>query len=500
MADTKLSAEGDEGGTRFLLNGDLVVVDEVEPTLSVLNYLREQRRLTGTKEGCAEGDCGACTIVVGELKGDHLALKAVNACIQFVPTLDGKALFTVEYLRQQAGGNLHPVQQAMVDHHGSQCGFCTPGFIMSLWNVYNAHEAGGGQPEEADLRTALTGNLCRCTGYRPILEAGLAMFDLPKVGLDRAALKEQLIALRRKRALSFGRNGTSFHAPRTIDELTGLRAEMPDATILAGCTDIGLWVNKQFRNIEKIIYIGEVDELKEIREDGENIRIGAGASLTDAYATLVRHYPEAAEMGERFASVPIRNAGTLGGNIANGSPIGDSMPWLIAVGAEVVLRSRAGARTLALEDLYLDYMKKDMKADEIVEAILVPLPRPDQTFRTYKLAKRFDSDISAVCAAFCVTFADGNIEKARVAFGGMAATPKRAMQCEQAIVGKRWDEAAARRAEEALAKDYQPLSDMRASADNRLFCAKNLLYRFYLETRIDDPLPAASLSVFAAQS
>ncbi|MGI9486968.1 MAG: xanthine dehydrogenase small subunit [Geminicoccaceae bacterium] len=500
MADHEPAANGCESSIRLLLNDELIAVDEIELTVSVLHYLREQRRLTGTKEGCAEGDCGACTVVVGELQGEDLVLKAVNACIQFVPTLDGKALFTVEYLRRQAGGKLHPVQQAMVDHHGSQCGFCTPGFIMSLWNVYNAHEAGSGRPEEIELRTALTGNLCRCTGYRPILEAGLAMLDLPKVGFDHSLLKERLIALRREGALSYSWKRTAFHAPRSLDELTRLRAALPDATILAGCTDIGLWVNKQFRDLGDIIYLGEVEVLKEIREDGDTIRIGAGVSLMDAYAALIRHYPEAAEMGERFASVPIRNAGTLGGNVANGSPIGDSMPWLIAVSAKVVLKSAAGTRTLPLEDLYLDYMKKDMAADEIVEAIEVPLPRPDQAFRTYKLAKRYDSDISAVCAAFSLTMDGNNITEARVALGGMAATPKRATCSEQALVGNRWDEAAMLQAKEALARDYQPLSDMRASADSRLLTAQNLLHRFYLETRPDDPLPAASLNVFAAQS
>ncbi len=499
MADADQSVEGDGASIRFLLNGTIVAVDDVDPTLSVLQFLRERKRLTGTKEGCAEGDCGACTVVVGELSGDDLVMRAVNACIQFVPTLDGKALFTVEYLRQQADGSLHPVQQAMVDKHGSQCGFCTPGFIMSLWNLYNAHAAANDRPGDAELRTALSGNLCRCTGYRPILEAGQAMFDLPTVGFDRQSIMDQLLALRRKHMLSYRRGDADFHAPRSIEELARLRAELPDATILAGCTDIGLWVNKQFRELGDIIYVGDVDELKEIREDGGKIRIGAGASLTDAYAALVRHYPEAAEMGERFASVPIRNAGTLGGNIANGSPIGDSMPWLIVVGAEVVLRNAAGARTLALEDLYLDYMKKDMAADEIVEATLVPLPKPGQAFRTYKLAKRFDSDISAVCAAFAVTLADGNITEARIAFGGMAATPKRADRCEQALIGKAWNQSTAQAAAEALAEDYRPLADMRASAGNRLQSAKNLLQRFYLETRPDDPLPIEHLSVFAAE-
>ncbi|MGI9493898.1 MAG: xanthine dehydrogenase small subunit [Geminicoccaceae bacterium] len=500
MADTNRLVKKNEGSIRFLLNGELVAVGETKPTLSVLQYLREQWRLTGTKEGCAEGDCGACTVVVGELCGDDLVMKAVNACIQFVPTLDGKALFTVEYLRRQAGGDLHPVQQAMVDHHGSQCGFCTPGFVMSLWNVYNAHQAVDGRPDDASLRTALTGNLCRCTGYRPILDAGKAMFDLPTVGFDRASLKQQLLDLRRERMLSTSDGGATFHAPRTLPELTKLRAELPAATILAGCTDIGLWVNKQFRDLGDIIYLGEVDELKAIRDDGESVRIGAGASLTDAYAALVKHYPEAGEMWERFASVPIRNAGTLGGNVANGSPIGDSMPWLIAVGARVVLRSMSSARTLALEDLYLDYMKKDMARDEIVEAIEVPLPKPDQLFRTYKLAKRFDSDISAVCAAFRITMDGDKVAEARVALGGMAATPKRAGHCEKTLIGQPWNEATMTTAREALAKDYQPLSDMRASAANRLLSAQNLLQRFYLETRPVDPMPAESLSVFAAEA
>ena len=491
---------GERAGERiqFLLNGDVVLIDRAQPTLTVLRYLREQKRLMGTKEGCAEGDCGACTVVIGELVGGDLELKAVNACIQFLATLDGKALFTVEYLRQEDGG-LHPVQQAMVDHHGSQCGFCTPGFIMSLWGVYNAHEFSNGRPDDVELRSALSGNLCRCTGYRPILDAGLAMFDLPHRWIDRALIKKQLLGLKRDGGLSYHHEREGFHAPRTLEELTHLRAAMPEATILAGGTDIGLWVNKRLQDLGDVIFVGEIPELKEIRVHGDRIRIGAAASLSAAYAALVQHYPEVAEMGERFASLPIRNAGTLGGNVANGSPIGDSMPWLITVDSAIILRSRDGVRTVPLDQFYLDYMQKDLGRDEILEAIDIPLPKPDWLMRTYKIAKRFDSDISAVCAAFCLTIENGDITDAKVAFGGMAATARRADNCERALVGSPWNGETARLAAEALAKDYQPLSDLRASAAYRLQVAKNLMRRFYLETQPSSPLAPEELSVFAAK-
>ena len=492
--NTKTPSSSD--GIRFVLNGEVVTARDIDPSKSVLGFLRENLRCTGTKEGCAEGDCGACTVVIGELVDDQPVLKTVNACIQFVPTLDGKALFTVEGLRRP-GGELHPVQQAMVDYHGSQCGFCTPGFVMSLWNLYLQHAAQDTRPDQAQLRNALTGNLCRCTGYRPILEAGERMFDPPKVGFDYAALREQLLALKRSRSLAYDYQGVKFFAPKSLDELTQLRADYPKATLLAGCTDIGLWVNKQFRDLGDIIFLGEVAELKALREADDTLRIGAGVSLTEAYGALAKHYPQVVEMWERFASVPIRNAGTLGGNVANGSPIGDSMPWLIALGARVVLRNRQRARTLAMEDLYVDYMKKSMQADEIVESIEVPLPAQHQQFRTYKLAKRYDSDISAVCAAFNITLDAGRIGSAHVAFGGMAATPKRAPRTEAALSGQVWSEATARAAMAALAEDYTPLTDMRASADNRLQSAQNLLYRFFLETRAENPLPAQSVSVFA---
>ncbi|GIZ53640.1 xanthine dehydrogenase small subunit [Noviherbaspirillum aridicola] len=483
---------------RYLHRGQLHQVTDAEPTRTVLQHLREDRRCTGTKEGCAEGDCGACTVVVGELKDGGVELKTVNSCIQFLPTLDGKALFTVEDLKQPDG--LHPVQQAMVECHGSQCGFCTPGFVMSLWGLYLKHEADGRAPARKEIDDALSGNLCRCTGYRPIIDAARRMQELPKVAFDREALGAALHAIRRDDSFSYTHEGRSFHVPRTLEQAVALRAQYPRATLLSGSTDVGLWVTKQMRDLGDIIYLNQVRELQQVAEQDGMLEIGAAVSLNDAYASVCRHYPdELGELWQRFASLPIRNAGTLAGNIANGSPIGDSAPWMIALGSQVVLRGPSGQRVLALEDFYLDYQKKDLRADEIVEAVRVPLRRDDGLrLRTYKLAKRFDQDISAVCAAFALTLDGRVVREARIAFGGMAATSRRAPGAEAALRGREWNEAALEDAVAALAADYTPLADMRASAGYRMKAAQNLLRRFWLETRPDNPLPAQSVSAFAA--
>ena len=481
---------------RFYHRGEVVEIDDPASTRTVLEWLREDQRCTGTKEGCAEGDCGACTVVLGELDAaGALTLQPVNACIQFLPTLDGKALFTVEDLK--AGERLHPVQQSMVDCHGSQCGFCTPGFVMSLWACYQRHQAAGTQPTRQQLADDLSGNLCRCTGYRPILDAGEQMFDAPPVLLYSEPVADVLRSLQADAALH---TAGGFHAPRTLAEFAALRAERPQAKVLAGSTDMGLWVTKQFRSLNELLYIGGVAELKRIEVFDGALQIGAAASLEDAWAQLVERWPTLRDVWLRFASLPIRAAGTMGGNIANGSPIGDSAPVLMALDARVVLRLGERVRSMPLAEFYVDYLKNRLEPGEFVQALRVPLSAAGEQLRAYKISKRFDCDISAVCAGLAIDLDGDTVLAARWAFGGMAATVRRATGAEAAVVGQRWTEAAVRAAMAALAIDFQPLTDMRASAAYRLQVAQNLLLRFWLETRADDPLPESAVNVWAREA
>lgn len=491
---------------RFFHRGAIVEVDSAAPTRTVLDWLREDAHCSGTKEGCNEGDCGACTVVIGEITapGDvsavrGLTLTTVNACIQFLPTLDGKALFSVEDLKALNDDALHPVQQAMVDCHGSQCGFCTPGFVMSLWSTYEHHGATGSVPTRQQLADDLSGNLCRCTGYRPILDAGQRMFDLPVATLDTAPVLAALRSMQTDAALTYATAGTGdrFFAPRTLDDLAALREQHPKAQLLAGSTDIGLWVNKQFKPLSDVIYVGAVDELKRITTNDGELVIGAGASLEDAWRALAERWPSLTEVWLRFASPPIRHAGTMGGNVANGSPIGDSAPVLMALDAQIDLRKGTRTRRMALTEFYVDYMKTRLEPGEFVQAIVVPALPPERKVRAYKISKRFDCDISALCAAFSIELDGETVRAVRLAFGGMAGIVKRAAQAEAALIGKRWDEAAVQAAQAALAQDFKPLTDMRASADYRQQVARNLLQRFWLETRTRDPLAADATSVWS---
>ena len=499
---------------RFLLGHELIEIERCDPTLTVLDWLRLDRRMTGTKEGCAEGDCGACTVVVGRLDRGRLRYEAINACIRFLPTLDGCQLLTVEHLKD-ASGALHPVQQAMVECHGSQCGFCTPGFVMSLLALRLNENA----PGVARIEDALAGNLCRCTGYEPIIAAGrrmdaIAPRETDRLLREREAIAARLAALADAQTLVLDGETGRFFAPATVGTLARLVEEQPQATLVAGATDVGLWVTKGMKRLDPVIHLGRIEALREIADDGDHLRLGAMASHVDVRAALAPLSPQLDELMRRFGGEQVRNAGTIGGNIANGSPIGDLPPALIALGATLVLaRSRphdspdpeeaalaavakppasaqdegsreVSRRAIPLESFFLDYRKQDRRPGEFVEAVRVPKLTPGMLFHVSKVSKRFDEDISAVCGAFRLTLAEGGVvAEARLAYGGMAGVPKRATAAEAALTGRAFDEAAIAAAIAALPRDFTPLDDMRASAAYRLKVAGNLLRRFLLETR-----------------
>jgi xanthine dehydrogenase small subunit len=479
---------------RFLLDGEVRELSGIDPTLTVLNLLRYHLRRTGAKEGCAEGDCGACTVVLGELEGGKVRFRAVNACILFAPVLDGRALFTVESLGRE--GALHPVQQAMVDLHGSQCGFCTPGFVMSLY----AAQRDGAATDPASLKDALAGNLCRCTGYGPILAAGEAMGPDPQAA-ELPALAAALAAIQPAEGLALEHKGGRFFAPRSADELAAVLEANPEATILAGGTDVGLWVTKQHRDLSTVVSLNDAADLRDIDEvkandGGGAIRIGAAVRYADAHEALAAMHPEYDELLRRLGGLQVRNLGTVCGNIANGSPIGDMPPALIAAGATLVLHKGAARREMPLEAFFLAYGEQDRQPGEFVEAVIVPKLPPGRVFKIAKLSKRFDQDISAVCLGLSVGVEAGRVTDARIAFGGMAATPKRATAAEAALAAQPWTAATVDAAAEALAQDFTPITDMRASASYRLEAAQNLLRRAFLESqgaaRLRDlePVPA----------
>ena len=461
---------------RFLRRGQVVTLTGVQTQRTLLDLLREDLHCTGTKEGCGEGDCGACTVVIGEEIGGQLELRAINSCIRLAHSIDGMALWTVEDLAEDK--KLHPAQQAMVDCHGSQCGFCTPGFVMSLFALY---EKSADQPMGREqAQAALSGNLCRCTGYRPILDAAQTMQALPAVRVDEAAV---LAGLKQMAAAQNATKDSSYLSPKTLQDLLSLRAQYPDAQLVAGCTDVGLWVTKMHLQFPRILDLTRVKELRRVEKYKHHIAIGAAVKLSEAFAALLEDRPQLASFAHRFAGLPVRNSGTLGGNVANGSPIGDSMPLLIALGANVVLMGTRGSRELKLEDLYTGYRKNVMAQDEVLAWIKVPKTVPQEFSRVYKISKRFEDDISAVCLALKLHLADGLVTHASIGVGGVAATPVRAVQTQAALLGQPWNPDTVQAAITALRSEFTPISDMRASAAYRTEVLGNLLQRFWLESQ-----------------
>ncbi|GEM16090.1 xanthine dehydrogenase small subunit [Gluconobacter oxydans] len=464
---------------RFYLGEDLYTLRDVSPTLTLLDWLRERGR-TGTKEGCNEGDCGACTVLVVRLEDGRLNWRAVNACIQFVSMLDGVQIYTIEDLGTPDAP--HPVQSAMVEQHGSQCGFCTPGFVMSM-AAYRKTE--GATADDQAIDDALAGNLCRCTGYAPIVRA---MKQAMVAGPDRFdaqvdTIMERLAGLQDGESVRLeGPEGT-LSIPASADDLAEILLADPEATIVAGATDVGLWVTKGMRRLKHVVPIGRVPELRALTRTPEGLRIGAAVTYQDARPAIAELLPDAGEMIRRLGSTQVRNSATVCGNIANGSPIGDGPPMFIAANATLHLRRGAERRAIALEDYFIAYGKQDRQPGEFVEALTIPIPAQNAQFRAYKISKRFDQDISAVLGAFTIETDDqGRITTARLAYGGMAATPKRASGAEAALLGRVWDEDALEAARAAVLEDFAPLTDMRASAWYRQTVAANLLTRFFEET------------------
>ena len=471
---------------RIVRRGQIVSLDNVDANRTVLEVLREDLACTGTKEGCGEGDCGACTVVLGDIEGDALRYRAVNSCIRLAHSIDGMALWTVEDIAA-ADGSLHPAQQAMVQCHGSQCGFCTPGFVMSLFGMYQNHNCKGQSISRELAQEELSGNLCRCTGYRPILDAAQSMSSLPAQRVDETAVRAQLQQLASDGAGLFTpvRSGypaqTRYLAPRTLKHLLQARAANPQAQLVAGCTDVGLWVTKMHMQFDQVLDVTRVAELRRIEHYPHHLAIGAAVPLTDAYAALVAQWPQLKTFAQRFAGLPVRNSGTLGGNVANGSPIGDSMPLLIALGANVVLMSVRGHREVPLEALYTGYRRNVMASDEVLAWIKVPKPVPGEFLRVYKISKRYDDDISAICLAARLGLAEGGVTVISIGVGGVAATPMRARTTERALRGAPWTQASVRRAIDCLRNEFSPISDMRASAAYRSEVLGNLLQRFWME-------------------
>ena len=462
---------------KFVRNNQIVEINNPDPNETVLNYVRNKLKKTGTKEGCGEGGCGACTIVIGELKNDKINYSAVNSCIMFLPTLQGKQLILVEDLISK-NGSLHPAQEAMVNYHGSQCGFCTPGFVMSLFAMFKNYS----KFKDDVIKDSISGNLCRCTGYKPIVNAAKSLNSKNKID-HFAKNKQNTIALLRQikdETVVIYKKDKRYFAPRYVQELKKILKKNINSHLLSGGTDLSLVVTKERKDINSVIFMNSINELNYIKNNKQYIEVGATTPLIELESYIEKYYPDFAAILKRYGSVQIRNVATVAGNIATASPIGDTLPLLLSLDAKVVLRSIKKTKIIPLNDFFIDYRKTKLKRGQFIDSIRIPL-FPKNIFKAYKISKRFDDDISSVCASFNIEIINKKIKNIRIAYGGMASIPKRAKYCEKILLNSPITEQIINKAQESLKKDFKPISDMRAGRQYRIEVAKNLLQKCFLE-------------------
>mgnify|MGYP001177424767 CR=1 FL=1 len=464
---------------KFILRDKIYEIHKPDPNETILNYIRLKLKKTGTKEGCAEGGCGACTVVLGELKDNNIVYKAINSCIAFVPSLEGKQLLIVEDLISK-NGSLHPVQKAMKDYHGSQCGFCTPGFVMSLFEMYKNYSSYNNKV----IQESISGNLCRCTGYRPIIDAAKSLNNNNKSDQFKKNKKATITLLKKikQQSISINNYNKKYFAPRTISELKKIIKKFPSATLLSGGTDLSLIVTKEKKDIENIIYLNSINELNYIRENSTYIEVGATTSLREFESFIKKHYSDFNTILKRYGSVQIRNVATIAGNIATASPIGDTLPLLLSLDASVVLQNLSKTTVLPLNFFFISYRKTKLKKGQFISSIRIPIFKKN-IFKAYKISKRIDDDISSVCASFNLEIVNKKIKNIKIAYGGMAPIPKRAINCEKILLNSNLSEEIIIKAKKTLEKDFKPIGDMRASKNYRMEVAKNLLMKCFLEIK-----------------
>ena len=464
---------------KFIHEDQIIEIENPNPNETLLNYIRTKLKKTGTKEGCAEGGCGACTIVLGELKNNKINYKAINSCITFMPMLQGKQLILVEDLVSK-DGLLHPVQQAMVNYHGSQCGFCTPGFVMSLFSMFKNHS----KFQDNEIKESIAGNLCRCTGYQPIIKAARSLKRKNKIDhfVKNKKITINLLKKIEDENIAIYEKDKRYFAPKYVHELKKILKKNINPHFLSGGTDLSLVVTKERKDINTLIYMNSISELNYIKNNNKYIEVGAATPLIDFESYIEKYYPDFTAILKRYGSVQIRNVATIAGNIATASPIGDTLPLLLSLDAKVVLKSIKKNKIIPLNDFFIDYRKTKLKKDQFIDSIRIPI-FPKNIFKAYKVSKRFDDDISSVCASFNIEVVNEKIKNIRIAYGGMASIPKRAKHCEKLLLHSPITEQVINKAQEFLKKDFKPISDMRASRQYRMEVAKNLLRKCFLEIK-----------------